>query len=264
MKYLMFFFNLIFSLLGLGAFIIGLIIKFKKSLITDLTKDLVDESFSNELVAYILIILGVVILLIATCGCCGACKESTCLLLLYSFILIILILAQLACAIFVGIKWNKIENIIEEELENVVKTKVGTGDDDTMLQALNYLQTTFKCCGGTNYKDYENSKYANVSSNNVPYSCCVLSKSVGDDGFDIFKTKETDVKDWTACNSDADFSSTTKTSNTDNLYVGGCLSSFVGMIKSSLFLFIGIVAGIWVFEIFCVVFACCVRSAILD
>lgn len=262
MKYLLFFFNLVFCILGLASFIIGIIIKYKGELIDELIRNLFHKSFSNNLVAIVLITIGAFVLILAFCGCWGACAESKCLLGLYAFIMIILILAQLVAAILVGVYWNVIKKSVQEELVVIVKEKYYDNSDE-VDQALNTLQATFHCCGSENYGDYENSLFFNKSKTagkySVPASCCKLKTDKED--INLGNVTAADVENYEECNKEVDFE-TIKTEDQDNLYVKGCYSKFIGKLKSSVYIVVGILLAIWLFEIFCVVFSCCVRASL--
>jgi len=260
MKYLLFFNNLIFCLLGLAALVGGIVIKVNSELVDKVVTHLFHQSFSNHLVAIILIVLGAFIMVVAFCGCWGACQENKCMLGMYAFIMIILILIKIVSAILLGVFWKKINSTVEDEMLNIIKHEAfnTTHNDKFLDEAISSLQATYKCCGFDNYADYKGSWWAQNTAYKVPYSCCALVKK---DGLNLGNVTIADVKDISTCNDQADFVTVTTRDQSD-LYVKGCFSKLIDALKSSVYIVIGIFIAIWFFEIFCVVFACYVRSAI--
>jgi len=240
------------------------LIKVKGELVDKIVTNLFSVSFSNHLVAIILIVLGAFIMIVAFCGCWGACQESQCMLGMYAFIMIILILAQLVSAILVGVYWKKIKSTIQDEMVEIIKDKAfnPAKDNEMINEAISTLQATYSCCGFENYADYKDSYWANKTENvkegiKVPYTCCKLSK----DNLNLGNVTKGDVKDIKTCNKEADFD-TIKTEDQTELHVNGCFSKLMHSLKSSVYIVIGIFVAIWFFEIFCVVFACTVRKAL--
>merc|ERR1740128_677204 len=63
-----------------------------------------------------IIIVGGVILLISILGCCGAGKESKCLIYTYSVILLVIVLAQLGAAIAAFFLKGDVETVIQKNM----------------------------------------------------------------------------------------------------------------------------------------------------
>jgi len=259
-KYCLFFLNLIFSLLGIAAVILGIVLKVKGELIDKIITDLFKTTFSNHWSAYLLIGIGGFILLVGFCGCWGACKESKHMIGFYAFIMIVLILAQLVCAILVGVFYNEVKSSLKDELAKVVKSEA-YGNNTEINEAFDTIQSVFTCCGSNNYTDYEESVFTTENpGRNVPYSCCKLKADITPDYGNI---KLEDVKDYPTCDKQADFNSP-PSKDQDDLYVDGCYSKAISELLSAVWIVIGILAAIWLFEIFCVIAACYVRAAFRD
>jgi hypothetical protein len=75
-KYLVFFFNLVFAIAGAGLLALGILLKLKN----DDIQNFIPDKYHLGLPPILLIAIGSVIFVTAFFGCCGAIKESTCML----------------------------------------------------------------------------------------------------------------------------------------------------------------------------------------
>ncbi|XP_060653522.1 protein late bloomer [Drosophila sulfurigaster albostrigata] len=144
-KYLVFLFNALCALLGIGVIVVNSIA----------LKDVANET---RPVLIFFIVIGSIVFLISFFGCCGAIKESSCLTWMYAIImLIILILSCVLC--FVYVHHIDDEQLARSQLNNAwAQQKNGT-------DAMTFYQKTFKCCGITGPNDYTK---ANLTT---PESC---------------------------------------------------------------------------------------------
>ncbi|KAL0879097.1 hypothetical protein ABMA27_004054 [Loxostege sticticalis] len=148
-KYILFFANLFFALAGLVLLGLGIAVQLQ-------VKDVVNIAHLDLNLAPISsMVVGVLVFLIAFFGCCGAIRESNCLLVTFSIFMIILMILKtaLAVVIFVGI-----DGVIEQ-----VPTWLKQAFADDRV-AFREIETTFSCCGPTGALSY-----LNVS---LPDSCC--------------------------------------------------------------------------------------------
>ncbi|KAG8439681.1 hypothetical protein GDO86_005745, partial [Hymenochirus boettgeri] len=115
----------------------------------------------------LMIAVGAIIMVLGFFGCCGAIKESRCLLLLF-FIGLFLILALQITAGVLGIVYKpKIEAQLTQTFKELIPLSSQPGD---FQQSLGTVQKENQCCGLVEgYKDW---------GNKVPSSCdCVTADS---------------------------------------------------------------------------------------
>jgi len=120
-------------------------------------------------ISILIIVLGAIMFVFGFAGCCGACKESRCLLTIYIALMGLVMAAEVAIAILAFVFRAKIPAAINEGLPNAVKTKItGKYDDgkdvglDTFNRIFLSMQFDGQCCGANNYLDYFNgSAYQN-------------------------------------------------------------------------------------------------------
>ncbi|KAK2175015.1 hypothetical protein NP493_760g01037 [Ridgeia piscesae] len=196
-----------------------------------------------------LITVGALMLVIGFLGCCGACRESSCMLCLYSGLLVVVILGQVA-AVVMGLLFRKelgveLKLSMEEQARYNVTNEVKTTDILTL--AWNLMQTNMKCCGGSDFTDYKGSLHFGPTDP-VPLTCCVLRVS--------------DAEDPIPVNKDACFREATSGKAEEFLNKDGCYSALNREMNKKSLILISVAGAIAAVQIFGTLFACCVRSEI--
>ncbi|KAL1278757.1 hypothetical protein QQF64_025430 [Cirrhinus molitorella] len=171
----MFLFNGVIFLAGAAILGVGIWVKVDSGSILGLLGKI--EGAPSELaqvqnVGYLLIAVGAVLLILGFLGCCGAIRESRCMLLMFFIIILIVFIAEVAGAIVLLVFKPLAENLIKQFGIEVVKTitkKYGENADITGL--LNTTMTTLKCCGFNNYTDFTDSPFVK-KFNYYPDQCC--------------------------------------------------------------------------------------------
>jgi CD9 antigen len=98
---------------------------------------------------YVFIVIGAVIMVVGFLGCCGAIRESQCLLATFFVFLFIIFSVLVAVGIYFAIKPEEFKTKVSEEFEEKYKEKVqsySTGDEDTM-KVVNEIHRLYNCCG---------------------------------------------------------------------------------------------------------------------
>lgn len=125
-------------------------------------------------VSYLLIAVGAVLLVIGFLGCCGAVRESRCMLLTFFSIVLIIFIIEVAGAIVLLVFQDLASHLISG-LEDEVKKGISTeyGKDDKFSNLWNATMGEFKCCGFVNYTDFDGSPFVSSHGGNIyPTSCC--------------------------------------------------------------------------------------------
>ncbi|XP_044534517.1 tetraspanin-8 [Gracilinanus agilis] len=145
-KYSMFIFNFIFWVCGsviLGISVYARTSKFGQEIIRGEAAGLNTHAAANLLIA-----VGTIIMVLGFLGCCGAMKESRCMLLLFFIGLLVIVIIQIVAGVL-GITFkSKIEKAFVKTFEHEVTTL--TKDDPQSLafqKNLDKMQKKFKCCG---------------------------------------------------------------------------------------------------------------------
>jgi len=133
-KYLLFVFNFLFWLGGVALMGVSIYIR-------------IDEDFENAVEvaginiyagSYILIGTGAAMIGIGFFGCCGAMKESACLLGTYFFCLLLVLGVEVGVGAWLFINYGSVEEVVTAGIKKL---------DPTDASYQTNIQSNFKCCG---------------------------------------------------------------------------------------------------------------------
>ncbi|XP_074538416.1 CD9 antigen-like [Halichoeres trimaculatus] len=137
-KYLLFVFNFIFWLMGSFVLAVGLWLRFDPETVSLLNGDKAPDTFFIGV--YILIGAGSLVMLVGFFGCCGAVRESQCLLGSFFACLLIIFGAEVAAGVFGFLNKDK----IIEDVQNFYTTTYNENNNSTLI--ISY-QKILNCCG---------------------------------------------------------------------------------------------------------------------
>lgn len=179
-KYSIFGSNVFFFLVGFGLLGVGIWAHYEKnsaySHFNRISKLYLDPSV-------FLITTGGLIFVIGFSGCVGALRENTCFLAMYSTIIGVLLLAEIAIGVLVFMSKDWLSQELFAKLDETI---VMYRDDPDLQAVIDWIQMFFKCCGMRSPHDWERNLYFNKSSlaihsseaGGVPYSCCKEPRNV--------------------------------------------------------------------------------------
>jgi len=216
--------------------------------------------------AIFMIILGSIVVLLSFFGFVGACCENSCLLGVYSVILGVIVLAEIALIIFAAAYPNEFR---KKGSEFLYTTLTGSFKSDLKIDSQGRFQNStqavdlawaaiqFKlsCCGANNSTDYNKFQWERCgpvcTQGVVPMSCCKLKDT------SKFPTRESDFVNFNACVGSANPDPTATNMN-------GCAGTVIDRATDSIKQYgkiaIGIAAGIVALEIILIIFSivlCC-------
>ncbi|XP_077995146.1 CD151 antigen-like [Glandiceps talaboti] len=193
-----------------------------------------------ELLMYTLLCCGAVICLVGFFGCCGALRESKCLLGTYFSCVLIIIILQCVIFILAIIYHETLVWYMDDYLQRSIDYYYGYYHAHT--RGWDELQRDYQCCGSRLYKDWQTSRWYlsdQTQHQAVPRACCIKDS------------------DYPACTR-----GTIKANNPDMLWPEGCLTSMVGWVQYNLEVIAGLALAIAVIELFSIIFACCLYQSI--
>ncbi|XP_041934209.1 tetraspanin-33 isoform X1 [Alosa sapidissima] len=223
-KYVLFFFNMIFWVISLVLISIGVYARMTKHTEAAMAHLSVDP-------AILLIVVGSLMFLITFCGCIGSLRENICLLQTFSICLTVIFLLQLAAGILGFVFSDKARGKVTEVINRAI---VHYRDDLDLQNLIDFGQKEFSCCGGISYKDWSLNMYFNCTdrrspeSCGVPFSCCLLSKDKS-----VINTM---------CGYEMQALKDDKAGEV--IHTSGCIDKLVNWIHSNLFLLGGIALGL--------------------
>ncbi|XP_009981308.1 PREDICTED: tetraspanin-8 [Tauraco erythrolophus] len=171
MKYSMFIFNFVFWVCG--SVILGVSIWIRVS--KDAQQDLeIDSSLFAG--ANLLIAVGSIIMVLGFLGCCGAIKESRCMLLLFFIGLLLILILQITAGILGAVYKSQAEKSLKEALQAAVSSLQSSTEQAKVFQEkFQKFERENKCCGLLNGPE-DWGKNFNTGSNKV-CECEVNSRS---------------------------------------------------------------------------------------
>ncbi|AWP10206.1 putative CD63 antigen isoform 5 [Scophthalmus maximus] len=161
LKYLLFFFNVIFLLCGITLMVVGALTQ------VALFSTLMIKSSIASGGPITIIGVGAMVFLIAFFGCCGAWKESYCMVTMFAILLSLIIFVEIAAAITGYIFRQKVSEVVHESLTTVFSQYNSV--QPQFRDYLDKLQISLSCCGVNSSSDWVQHKPDN---NSVPDSCC--------------------------------------------------------------------------------------------
>eukprot|EP00794_Sanderia_malayensis_P018041 gene18041-19848_t len=235
MKYILFAFNFVFWLAGIGVLGVGIWSRIQ-------AKDY-DSLFGHGGVitaANIMIAAGCFVMLIGFVGCCGAWKESKWLLVIYFILLLFIFILEIAAGIYSYVKKDKVIEDVKKNINKAVQTSYGgtTKAEKAFTDAIDAIQKKLKCCGSITADDWKTSAWYNKQTGvkaAVPKTCC----------------KNPDI---TGCNSNATYAATA--------YSKGCVDAMKDYLKKHVAILGGIGVGIAFIQLIGMIFAICLCRAV--
>ncbi|XP_043803779.1 CD63 antigen-like isoform X2 [Apis laboriosa] len=156
-KYLLFIFNFIFMVCGLGILTLGVLVHLQ---ILGVSKQ-IETGLAFPSIT--LIVLGSIIFVISFFGCCGAIRESHCMTITFASFLLFILLVQIAVAVYAFIIVKNDDNFrnISEKYQEIFN---GYFLNSESKEFIDLVQKNLQCCGVHSSSDYNNKP--------IPASCC--------------------------------------------------------------------------------------------
>jgi len=171
-KYLLFTFSLLFVITGILIIGLGTTIH----TIYGHFDTFLEERFFSP--ANLLIAIGCIVFVVAFFGCCGAARESTCMIMIFAVLLAIVFILELSA----GLAGYVLKDGLKEYLVHRVNTSMQYySTDPEIARTIDFMQEKLQCCGLENYRDWEGklengAEHTTVVINDsitVPESCCL-------------------------------------------------------------------------------------------
>ncbi|XP_013416776.1 tetraspanin-33 isoform X2 [Lingula anatina] len=236
-KYSLFGINFLVWLAG-GAFIgIGSWARIEKQGFASLDSVITDPAF-------LVLAVGCAMFVISFFGCLGALRENICLLQTFCAILVLVFLAELASGVIAFVFLDHITAGLTKYTRQAI---VNYQDDLDLQNAIDYIQSEYKCCGGSGYNDWDVNIYFNCSSAavshcGVPMSCCkqqTLPQS-------LLKNIQCGYGSRSLGEQSAD----------NVIHTNGCIGALLQLFRDQLFI-IGLIAfSVGFLELFAILLAC--------
>ncbi|WKY14819.1 hypothetical protein Q1695_000385 [Nippostrongylus brasiliensis] len=102
--------------------------------------------------SYVIIVLGCCMIVVSFFGCCGVNAENRVVLICYSIAVFLLLVGTICCGVYLFYKRDGVDVELSDALNYMVQHYYqGAG---VVQEALDHLQTTFRCCGNAGCSDF--------------------------------------------------------------------------------------------------------------
>nr|CAD7595995.1 unnamed protein product [Timema genevievae] len=112
----------------------------------------------------LLIVVGSIVFIISFYGCCGAIRESSCMVTTFSIFLMVILTLEIVIAVLAFVY----RDVLTDDLQTSIKNSIDSyHTNNTAKIELDSMQTTFQCCGANGPTDYDVTR--------LPSSCCTAN-----------------------------------------------------------------------------------------
>ncbi|XP_046402581.1 CD9 antigen-like [Ischnura elegans] len=251
LKVLVIIINLLFWLTGLAVMVVATWMLVDPTFYVSVAQN--ESSYYAGL--YILLGIGCLAFIVGLFGCCGAYKESQCMLVTFFCLLLIIVVGEIAGGVWA---WNHSEDLEKMVRDNVKKTvQMEYGEVQSRTIAFDGIQRALHCCGANGPSDWSGSKYNTgekgaveliasslVGAYTIPTSCC--------------NVEEDDVLCQTGRK--AGFASVISSV----IHNEGCIDKLISILRSYGGVVIGVTIGLGIVQflglVFSMVLCCAVRA----
>ena len=224
-KYLLFGFNAFFWATGAIILAIGIWTKAAPG-----SYDVFLGNKGYRTSANVMLAAGSVVMVVGFLGCCGAARESKCMLGWFFAFLLLIFGAEIAAGLLAFIYKDEVKTEMKKEMENLMTKHYGFDHEVTF--DVDHLQSQLKCCGVRSYEDWVNSTWYKDNLNKaVPASCCKSEK------------------DKPSCYQRSTFDVT-------NIYTQGCLEELEDFVQDHLLIIGAIGVAISCIQLLGMIFSC--------
>ncbi|XP_014666148.1 PREDICTED: tetraspanin-9-like [Priapulus caudatus] len=149
-KMLLFVFNFVFWLSGAGLIAVGIwfLVAEENAYILEILGTSSDDELMT-VAAWAVIGIGVLVFVIGFLGCCGAIKESKCMLITYFICLLIILVAEVGAGVMAVVYKDSITEFMDKEIPDSLKTSYKDPTMNSYTEAWDWMQVTLECCGTT-------------------------------------------------------------------------------------------------------------------
>ncbi|XP_026279539.2 CD151 antigen-like isoform X5 [Frankliniella occidentalis] len=129
--------------------------------------------------AWVLALAGVLVVVTAVLGCVGVWRRNRCLLLGYTFLLLLIFLLEAMVGVLAYVYKENVETELAVNLNRTFMDFYSV--DAAKTEAIDRMQREYKCCGAQTYEEWRLSAWMKSSARDkrskVPNSCCKTETS---------------------------------------------------------------------------------------
>lgn len=155
LKYVLFFFNLLFWICGCCILGFGIYLLIHNNF------GVLFHNLPSLTLGNVFVIVGSIIMVVAFLGCMGSIKENKCLLMSFFILLLIILLAEVTLAILLFIYEQKLNEYVAKGLTDSIHRY---HSDNSTKAAWDSIQSFLRCCGINGTSDWTSGPPASCPS----------------------------------------------------------------------------------------------------
>lgn len=254
-KYLVIIFNFLFWLAGIGVLALSIYTYVKASHYAAGSEEI--KTLFTSL--YILMAAGSLMTILGFLGCCGALRESQCMLGSFFFLVLIILIAEIVAGVWAAMNQKEVEDLITKELRRTIQDEYGA--NEVANRTIDAIQHDFQCCGAAGPSDWKNSKYNKRGSGGDGFGDKVAGAlNTAGNALDIYSVPPSCCRKSSSC-----VHTPLSTGGFDeSVYSDGCIKKLEDALKSNLTIVAGVGIGLGVIQIlgliFSIVLCCAIRN----
>lgn len=137
--------------------------------------------------ATILIVVGGLVFVIAFFGCCGAIRESTCMVLVFAVSLSVVLILEIAAAITAYALQERIQSLLAHQINSTMHQYTTSAES---ANAMDFMQSRLQCCGLYGESDWDDIKIMSPTGLSHPDSCCAWTRFIDENRIECGRYEE--------------------------------------------------------------------------
>ncbi|XP_077294110.1 tetraspanin 96F [Arctopsyche grandis] len=261
-KFLFVLINFVFWVLGIAIVAIAAWMITDPTFYLSMTQD--EVKYYTGL--YVFLAAGGLLVIVSFLGCCGAVKESQCMLVSFFCVIFIGVVMQVAAAWWCAAHAGHLEKQVRATVQSTVRTEYDGYNSRTM--AFDAIQRGLKCCGANGPNDWSGSLYSKNMATKTEEGGLVsgLESLVDSLGLSAGGGKISEyIMPPSCCTMEGTLCETSRrslltASINPLIHSTGCIDRVLEAISSNMNIVIGVGIGVAVLEILALVFSitlCC-------
>lgn len=199
------------------------------------TKSLVSVAFVITNPSIILMVLSILLVSVGLAGSIGTLRDNSIIMFFYGIFFLTIILMEAALVLYYFLAKGSLTEVLTTLIDKFIDNY---REDRDLQAAIDLIQISLSCCGGSGPRNWEKNVYFNCSSRGVeacgvPSSCCKLSVRTNSQcGYDVLNTLN--VQSQVRLNT--------------NVNTKGCINQLYGIFETNYYILYG-GGGILLFEV---------------